>query len=180
MKEIIEVSGSKMTKAIAVMEQKFNNVRTGRANPAILDKVKVSYYGIDTPLKSLAIISVPEARVLAIKPFDRNSINDIEKAIYETDLGLTPSNNGESVIINFPPLTEERRKEYVKQVKSLAEEARISLRNIRQDANNSIKKESLPEDEEAKALADIQQLTDDYNQKIDDLLKVKDEELMTI
>lgn len=180
MKEIVEETDSKMSKAIAVMDQKFNNVRTGRANPAILDKVKVSYYGIDTPLRSLAIISVPEARVLAIKPFDRNSINNIEKAIYEADLGLTPSNNGESIIINFPPLTEERRKEYVKQVKALAEEARISLRNIRQDVNNSIKKESLPEDVEIKALADVQQLTNDYNQKIDDLFKEKENELMTI
>ncbi len=180
MEDLIKVTNEKMIKAIEIMDQKFNQVRTGRANPALLDKVKVSYYGIETPLKSLAIISVPEARVLAIKPFDRNSINSIEKAIFEADLGLTPSNNGESIIINFPSLTEERRKEYVKQVKSLVEEARINLRNIRQDVNNSIKKEALPEDEEAKALNKIQELIDDYNKKIDDLFKIKEQELMTI
>ena len=169
-----------MEKAIEAMEKRFVNIRAGRANPAILDGVKVSYYGMDTPLIQLATISVPEARIISIKPFDRSSISNIEKAIYEANLGLTPNNNGETITLNFPPLTEERRIEYVKQVKGMAEEARIAVRNIRQEANNAIKKLELPEDDKDNGMEQVQDLINEFNKKIDDKLKVKEQELMSI
>ncbi len=180
MEEVISLTTEKMDKAIEAMENKFLNVRAGRANPTILEGVKVSYYGVDTPLKALATISVPEARVLSIKPFDRSSIGNIEKAIFESNIGLTPNNNGETVIINIPPLTEERRVEFVKQVKALAEECKITLRNIRQDGNSNIKRLGLSEDQEDNATDEIQQLISDYNKKVDEKLKLKETELMTI
>lgn len=125
-----------MTNTISNLEKRLLNIRAGRANPAILDGISVSYYGVDTPLKGLATVSIPEARQLAIKPYDRSTIGAIEKAIYEANIGLTPNNNGEVIILNIPALTEETRREYVKQAKNVAEEAKIALRNIRQDANN--------------------------------------------
>lgn len=170
----------KLDKALETLERRFTNIRVGRANASILDGVKVSYYGTDTPLIQLATISVPEARVLAIKPFDRNSLSDIEKAIFEANLGLTPNNNGETIMLNFPALTEERRVEYVKQVKAMSEEAKIAIRNVRQDTNNAIKKLGLPEDEEIRSVKELQEQVDDYNKKIDDMLKIKEQELMTI
>ena len=139
MEDILMNAEMEMETAIENMKKRFLNIRAGRANPAMLDGVMVNYYGSDTPLKQLATISVPEARQLCIKPFDRSSIGAIEKGIYEANIGLTPNNNGEMIIITIPPLTEERRKEYVKQVKSMAEDAKIALRNIRQDANKDIK-----------------------------------------
>jgi ribosome recycling factor len=178
--EIVSLTMEKMDKAIEAMEKKFANVRAGRANPAILDGVKVSYYGVDTPLKSLANISIPEARTISIKPFDRSAVNNIEKAIFEANLGLTPNNNGETITINIPALTEERRGEYVKQVKAIAEEGRIALRNIRQDANNAIKKSELSEDVEKKSINEVQELINDYNKEIDSKLKAKEAELMNI
>lgn len=178
--EILLEAEDKMTKAIEVMENRFLNVRAGRANPRILDKVEVEYYGTPTPLIQLATISVPEARKLVIKPFDRNSIGAIEKAIFEADLGLTPNNNGETVMLVIPELTEERRKEYVKEAKSLAEEAKIALRNIRQDANNAIKRLEIPEDEQKRAQDDVQELIVKYNKVTEEKLKVKEEELMSI
>lgn len=180
MDDIILQAEEKMEKAIEAMEKRFVNIRAGRANPAILDGVKVSYYGMNTPLIQLATISVPEARVISIKPFDRSSISNIEKAIYEANLGLTPNNNGETITLNFPPLTEERRIEYVKQVKGMAEEARIAVRNIRQDANNAIKKLELPEDDKDNGMEQVQDLINEFNKKIDDKLKVKEQELMSI
>ncbi len=180
MDDIILQAEEKMGKAIEVMDKRFVNIRAGRANPAILDGVKVSYYGIDTPLIQLATISIPEARTLSIKPFDRSSISNIEKAIYEANLGLTPNNNGETITLNFPPLTEERRVEYVKQVKGMAEEARIAIRNIRQDANNAIKRLELPEDDKGSGTEQVQDLINEYNKKIDDKLKIKEQELMSI
>ena len=145
--EILLETEDKMQKAIEVMENRFLNVRAGRANPRILDKVMPEYYGTPTPLIQLANISVPEARKIVIKPFDRNSIGAIEKAIFEADLGLTPNNNGETVMLIIPELTEERRKEYVKEAKTIAEEGKVALRNIRQEANSSIKRiEELPEE----------------------------------
>lgn len=180
MDDIILQAEEKMEKAIEAMEKRFVNIRAGRANPAILDGVKVSYYGMDTPLIQLATISVPEARIISIKPFDRSSISNIEKAIYEANLGLTPNNNGETITLNFPPLTEERRIEYVKQVKGMAEEARIAVRNIRQEANNAIKKLELPEDDKDNGMEQVQDLINEFNKKIDDKLKVKEQELMSI
>ena len=180
METVINNTEEKMLKAIESMEGRFSNVRAGRANPKILDGVMVKYYGVETPLIQLATISVPEARMIVIKPFDRSCISDIEKGIYEANIGLTPNNNGEMVTLVIPELTEERRKEYVKEVKSMAEDAKIALRNIRQDANNEIKKLELPEDEEKRGMDRIQDLIGKYNKEVDNLLSEKEKELMTI
>ncbi len=175
-----EVEG-KMEKSIQSMEKRFTNVRAGRANPAILDGVMVSYYGSDTPLKSLATISVPEARQLMIKPFDKGCLADIEKGIYEANIGLTPNNNGECIILNIPALTEETRKGYVKEVKQIAEECKISLRNIRQDANNDIKKnDELTEDDKDGLMEDVQDLITKYNKIVDEKTHEKEEDLLSI
>lgn len=178
--EILLEAEDKMQKAIEVMENRFLNVRAGRANPRILDKVEVEYYGAPTPLIQLATVSVPEARKLVIKPFDRSSIGAIEKAIFEADLGLTPNNNGETVTLIIPELTEERRKEYVKEAKTLSEEAKIALRNIRQDANNDIKRLEIPEDDQKRSQEKVQELINKYNKIVDEKLKIKEEELMSI
>ena len=178
--EILLEAEEKMEKAIVSMETRFLQVRAGRANPNILDKVTVEYYGAPTPLIQLATISVPEARKFMIKPFDRTSIGAIEKAIFEANIGLTPNNNGEVVMLVIPELTEERRKEYVKDAKTIAEEAKIALRNIRQDANNSIKKAEVPEDEQKRACDEVQELINKYNKVVDEKLKLKEKELMEI
>lgn len=178
--EILLEAEDKMQKAISSMENRFLNIRAGRANPRILDKVQVEYYGTPTPLIQLATISVPEARKIVIKPFDRNSIGNIEKAIFEADLGLTPNNNGETVMLVIPELTEERRKEYVKEAKSVAEECKIALRNIRQDSNNGIKKLEIPEDDQKMAQDDVQELINKYNKITDEKLKEKETELMSV
>lgn len=180
MKDILNLTEEKMLSAIDNMEKRFTNVRAGRANPAILDGVMVSYYGTDTPLKQLANISIPEARQLCIKPFDKSCLGSIEKAIYAANIGLTPNNNGETIILNIPALTEDSRKEYVKQVKSISEDAKISLRNIRQDANNEIKKLEITEDEMKSGNEDVQELINKYNKMVDEKLKMKENELMSI
>ena len=178
--EILIEAEDKMEKAISSMENRFLNVRAGRANPRILDKVVVEYYGSPTPLIQLATISVPEARKLVIKPFDRSSIGAIEKGIFEADLGLTPNNNGETIMLVIPELTEERRRDYVKEAKSIAEDAKIALRNIRQDANNAIKKSEVPEDVQKSSQEDVQDLINKYNKIVDEKLKLKENELMEI
>ena len=170
----------KMQNTISSLEMKFTNVRAGRANPSMLDGITIDYYGVQTPLKQLANISIPEARQLMIKPFDRSILNTIEKAIFEANIGITPNNNGECIFLVIPPLTEERRKELVKQVKNMAEEAKIALRNIRQDANTSIKNLKLPEDVEKEGNEDVQELINKYNKIIDEKLKEKEQDLMTI
>lgn len=170
----------KMETAIENMEKRFNNVRAGRANPAILDGVEVEYYGTPTPLKQLANISIPEARQLMIKPYDKSCLGAIEKGIYEANIGLTPNNNGEVIFLNIPALTEETRREYVKQVRSLAEDGRIALRNVRQDANNEIKKLELPEDDIKNGQEEVQELINKYNKIVDEKLKNKENELMTV
>ena len=171
---------SDMEEAIKAMEKRFTNVRAGRANPSMLDGINVEYYGTLTPLKQLANISVPEARQLSIKPFDKSILGDIEKAIFEANIGLTPNNNGEVIFLVIPALTEDRRRELVKQVKAIAEDAKINLRNIRQDANSDLKKLKLPEDEEKSGNEEVQELINKYNKIVADKLKVKEEELMTI
>ena len=181
MDDILKETEIEMEEAIETLEKRFVNVRAGRANPAILDGVKVSYYGNLTPLKSLATISIPEARQLMIKPFDRNCLGDIEKGIYEANIGLTPNNNGECIILNIPALTEETRKEYVKQVKNMAEDARINLRNVRQDKNNEIKKnEDITEDEKDELMDKVQELINKYNKIVDNKLKEKEQELLSV
>ncbi len=180
MDEILNKTIDKMEKAIKNMEERFLNVRAGRANPRILDGIMVKYYDIDTPLIQLATISVPEARQLMIKPFDRTCLSNIEKAIYEAEIGLTPNNNGETIVLVIPQLTEDKRKEYVKEVKTFAEDAKINLRNIRQDVNNEIKRLELPQDEEKREIEHIQDLINDYNKKVEELLGTKEKELMTL
>ncbi len=180
MDEILINAEAEMETAIANMEKRFLNIRAGRANPAILDGVMVNYYGANTPLKQLATISIPEARQLCIKPFDRNSISTIEKAIYESNIGLTPNNNGEMIILNIPALTEETRRDYVKQAKEYAEDCKINLRNIRQDANNDIKKSEFTEDEKKNAQDEVQELINKYNKIVDDKFKIKEVELMSV
>ena len=180
MEDLLMETEMQMEEAISSMEKRFTNVRAGRANPAILDAVTVSYYGTDTPLKQLANVSIPEARQLMIKPFDKSCLGDIEKGIYEANIGLTPNNNGESIILNIPVLTEETRREYVKQVKQMAEDCKIRLRNIRQDANNDIKKSELAEDEKKGLEVDVQDLINRYNKIADDKLKEKEQELLTV
>ena len=180
MDEILFNAEEKMENTISSLEHKFTNVRAGRANPAMLDGITVEYYGTQTPLKQLANISIPEARQLMIKPFDKSILGGIEKAIFEANLGVTPNNNGECIFIVIPPLTEDRRKELVKQVKSLAEEGKIALRNIRQDANTGIKNLKLPEDVEKSGNEEVQELINKYNKIIEDKLKEKENDLMTI
>ena len=180
MDEILLNAEEKMESSILNMEKRFVNVRAGRANPAILDDVKVNYYGNLTPLKQLSTISVPEARQLQIKPFDKGSLSDIEKAIYEANIGLTPNNNGEVIILNIPALTEDTRREYVKQVKAIAEDCHIALRNIRQDANNEIKKLEITDDDKKYGNDQIQELINKYNKIVDEKLKIKETELMSV
>ena len=170
----------RMLKAIESLENKLLNIRAGRANPAMLNGIMVEYYGTPTLLNSIANITVPEARQLFIKPFDRSAVKNIEKAINESNLGIAPSNNGEMVILTIPELTEERRREYVKMANSLGEEAKIALRNIRQEDNDKIKKAELPEDEEKLYLEDVQELISKYNKIVDEKVKEKEQELMKI
>ena len=170
----------KMQQSIESFKVRLLNIRAGRANPAMLNGVMVNYYGTPTPIQSVANITVPEAKQLFIKPYDRSTLKDIERAINEANLGIAPTNNGEVIILTIPDLTEDRRREYVKQARSLGEEAKVALRNIRQDANNAIKKEEYPEDEEKLYLEEIQELITKYNKVIDEELKVKEEELMQV
>jgi len=170
----------KMDKTMENLTKKFATVRAGRANPSSLDGVTVEYYGSMTPLKQLATISVPEARQLLIKPFDRGSLGAIEKAILAANLGYNPGNDGETIRIIIPELTEERRRELVKQVKAISEDAKVSIRNIRHDGLEDVKKCELPEDQEKGMEKDIQDLVNEYNKKIEAKLKEKEQELLTV
>ena len=176
---IMEVTDS-MDKTLENLEKRLGTVRAGRANPSSLDGVFVEYYGSMTPLKQLATISVPEARQLLIKPFDKSSLGAIEKAILASNLGYNPGNDGETIRIVIPELTEERRRELAKQVKAIAEESKVSIRNIRRDGIEDIKKCELPEDEEKALEKDIQDLVNEYNRKIEAKLKEKEQELLTV
>jgi len=179
MDDILMEATMKMESSIENMEKRFTNVRAGRASASIVNGILVSYYGVDTPLQQLANISIPEARQICIKPYDKSCLSAIEKAIYESNIGLTPNNNGEVIILNIPPLTEETRKEYVKQVKTMAEETKIALRNIRQDANNDIKKLELTDDDKKSGNDDVQELIDKFNKIVEEKLKEKENELMS-
>ena len=180
MEEILLETEMNMQNAIDSLDKRLLNIRAGRANPAILDGVMVNYYGAPTPLKQLATISIPEARQLMIKPFDRSSLGLIEKGIYEANIGITPNNNGEVIILNIPALTEQTRRDYVKQSKQIAEEAKIALRNARQNANNDIKKLEATDDEKKALNDDVQELINKFNKIVDEKLKVKETELMTV
>ncbi len=176
----IEVK-NRMNKVIDSLESRYTTIRAGRANPNILHGIMVDYYGAPTPIQSLATISVPEARVLAIKPFDKSALKNIEKAIYEANLGIAPTNNGEIIMLTIPELTGETRKNYVKQASQMAEEAKVALRNVRQDENNKIKKDvDLTEDEKDMCLEIVQELIDKYNKIVDEKFKEKETELTSI
>ena len=176
---ILEVTDN-MDKTMENLNKRFATVRAGRANPSSLDGVFVDYYGSMTPLKQLATISVPEARQLLIKPFDKGALGSIEKAILAANLGYNPGNDGETIRIIIPELTEERRRELVKQVKGICEDAKVSIRNIRRDGLEDVKKAELPEDVAKGMEKDIQDLVNDYNKKIDTMLKEKEQELLTV
>ena len=170
-----------MMHCLETMDNRLTTIRAGRANPAMLNGINVEYYGTPTPLQSLANITVPEARTLIIKPFDKGCLKDIVRAINEADLGINPTDNGESVIMSIPPLTEERRKEYVKQAKEIAEETKIALRKVRQEANESIKDDDeITEDEEKRLMDEVQKLINEYNKKVEDKFKEKEDELMQV
>ena len=176
---ILELN-EKMDKAIANLEKRFATVRAGRANPSSLDGIVVEYYGSMTPLKQLATISVPEARQLLITPFDRGCLKDIEKAILASNLGYNPGNDGETIRIIIPELTEERRRELVKQVKAISEEAKVAIRNIRREGIEAVSKLEVSEDEVKGLEKDIQDIVNEYNKKVDSILKEKEQELLTV
>ena len=178
--EILLETEDKMLKTMDSLNERLTNIRAGRANPSMLDGIKVEYYGAETPLNNIANISVPEARQLLIKPFDKSCLSGIEKGIYEADLGLTPNNTGDVIFITIPELTEDRRRELVKQAKAMGEEAKIALRNIRQDANNDIKKLELNEDEEKWGENEVQEYINKYNKIVEETIDEKEKELMTI
>ena len=182
--DFVSDANQRMDKSVEATHEHFNSVRTGRAAPALLDRIQVDYYGTPTPLKNLATISAPEPRLLSIQPFDPSSIKAVEKAIMESDLGLTPSSDGKLVRLPIPQLTEERRKELVKLVRHMAEEGRVALRNVRRDAikhlEELVKDGAVGDDEERAAEARVQKVTDEHVAKIDDLLKRKEAEIMEV
>lgn len=180
MENIINETEINMKKVITNLENRLVNVRAGRANPAMLKGIMVDYYGVLTPLNQLANITIPEARQLCIKPYDKSALKNIDKAIFEADLGIAPTNNGEFVILTIPELTEERRKEYVKQVKQMGEEGKVGIRQAREEGRNIIKKEEISEDDTEKYNKQIQDLTNKYNELIDNIVKEKEIELMTV
>ena len=182
--EFIQDATRRMDKSVESAQHEFNTLRTGRASAALLDRIQVDYYGTMTPLQQLATINVPEPRLLTIQPYDPSSIKTIERAILESDLGLTPSNDGKIIRLPIPQLTEERRKELVKVARQMAEEGKVAIRNVRRDVMHHLKelvdKGDVGSDEEHRAEERLQKLTDDHTHKIDDLLKRKEEEILEV
>ena len=177
---IIEACEESMTNAVKHLERELLNIRAGKANPTMLSSVKLDYYGSTTPLSQLANINTPDAQTLSVQPWEKDKLQDIEKAIQIANLGFNPMNNGESIIISIPPLTEERRKELVKIAKSEIEDAKISIRNSTKDANNEIKKIEISTDQKAISEKEIQTLTDNYISKIDEIFSSKEKEILSI
>lgn len=182
--EILKDAEERMDKSVQSLESAFNKIRTGRAHPAILDGITVSYYGADTPLNQLANVTVEDGRQLTISPWEKGIIGDIEKAILKSDLGLNPSNNGDVIRLPMPALTEETRREYTRQAKAEAENARVAVRNIRRDANGDVKdllkEKEISEDEERRAEERIQKITDKYIAAIESSYAAKEEDLLSI
>ncbi len=180
----MNVYEDKMEKTLSNLQEEYVSIRAGRANPHILDKIQVDYYGTPSPLQSVANISVPEARMIQIQPWEASLIKEIEHAIIASDLGLTPANDGKVVRLVFPELTEDRRKELVKDVKKKGENAKVAVRNVRRDANDAVKKQSkaneISEDEQKQLEDRIQKLTDKYIAKIDEAVETKSTEVMTV
>ncbi len=184
MEKVISEAEQRMKKAVEALQNEFNTLRTGRASPALFDKIRVEYYGNPTPLNQVATISAPEARLVVIQPWDKSIIGDIEKAIQKSELSMNPSNDGKVIRISIPPLTEERRKEFVKIAKNMAEQSRVSIRNTRRDANDELKKAEkdgiISEDDLKRAEDEVQKLTDSYVAQVNDKLEEKEEEILEI
>ncbi len=182
--DLIREAEDKMKKSVEATRHEFTLIRTGRANPAMLEDIKVSYYGSDLPIQQVASVTVPDPRQLLITPFDKNALAAIEKAIQKSELNLTPNNDGTAIRINIPPLTEERRKEFIKQLHKKAEAGHAAVRNVRHDVNNHLKAmtkaKECSEDEEKRALEKVQKLTDQYIVEIDKATKQKEQELMEV
>ena len=181
--KILTKAGKMMGDSISSLQDRLDKIRAGRANPKLLDDIRVEYYGNLTPLKNVATVTVPDARTMIITPWENKVLKDIEKAVIDSSLGITPSNNGENIRITIPPLTGERRQELAKQVKAECEEARISVRNARRDANDSLKKllnDGLSEDVERDAENDVQKLHDKYIKQIEECYNTKEKEIMTV
>ena len=177
---ILDTAKEAMNNAIAHLEKELRSIRAGKASPAMLTTVMVDYYGSQTPLGQVANVNTPDARTLSIQPWEKNMLQPIEKAIQIANLGLNPMNNGDVIMINVPPLTEERRKGLAKQAKAEAEHAKVGIRNARKDANNDIKKTDVSDDMKKNAEADVQELTNGFVKKTDDILSVKEKEIMTV
>ncbi len=184
MDDFVADATARMNKSVDATHEHFNSVRTGRASAALLDRIQIDYYGTPTPLKNIATINVPEPRLLTIQPFDPSAMKRIERAIMESNLGLTPSNDGKMIRLPIPQLTEERRKELVKQVRHMAEEGRVAVRNVRRDVmrhlEELVKNGDVGDDEERAAETRVQKLTDDHVHQIDELLKHKEAEIMEV
>lgn len=184
MKELLKNTEEKMNKTIGVLERDYKSIRAGRANASVLDRVTVDYYGCPTPIQQMAAVSVPEPRILMIQPWDATTLKDIEKAILTSDIGINPQNDGRVIRLSFPPLTEERRKEIVKDVHKTAEESKVAVRNTRRDAIEKLKvlkkNNVITEDDVADGEKKIQNLTDKYCKEIDTLAELKEKEIMEI
>ena len=184
MNELIKNTEEKMIKTIGVLDRDYKSIRAGRANVSVLDRITVDYYGSPTPIQQMAAVSVPEPRILMIQPWDASTLKDIEKAILISDIGINPQNDGRVIRLSFPPLTEERRKEIVKEVKKVAEENKVAIRNTRRDALEKLKglkkSNSITEDDEANGEKKIQNLTDKYCKEIDNLAAAKEKEILEI
>lgn len=184
MNELLKVTEEKMTKTISALEREYNAVRAGRANAAVLDRITVDYYGAPTPIQQMAAVSVPEARTLMIQPWDASTLRDIEKAILTSDIGINPQNDGRVIRLMFPPLTEERRKEIVKDIKKTAEDSKVAVRNLRRDALEKLKglkkSNAITEDDEQNGEKKIQNLTDKYCKEVDNMSAAKEKEIMEI
>jgi ribosome recycling factor len=183
-KEIFDSTKEKMQKAVNALERELATIRAGRATPGLLDKVTVDYYGTQTPLNQLASISTPETRLLVVQPWDKGIIGDIEKALLKSDLGLTPSNDGNVIRLSIPQLTEERRRELVKFVRKKGEESKVAVRNLRREANDSLKEMEkagdITEDQLRRAQEEVQKITDSYVNKVDNVLGKKENEIMEV
>ena len=177
---IIEASIEQMDNSIKLLEKELLNIRAGKANPNMLSSVKVDYYGSLTPLNQIANVNTPDSQTLSIQPWEKDKLEDIEKAILVSNLGFNPMNNGESIIISIPPLTEERRRELVKVAKSEVENAKVSIRNTRKDANNEIRKSDLSDDLKSNYEIDIQEATDKYISRIDVIFSAKEKEILSV
>jgi ribosome recycling factor len=184
MNELFKESEAKMKKTVEVIQRELAAVRAGRANPAVLDKIKIDYYGVMTPVSQIGSVSIPEPRTLVIQPWDASALKAVEKAIMSSDLGINPGNDGKVIRLNFPQLTEERRKELIKQIHKTGEDGKVAIRNLRRDANERLKtmkkKSEITEDDLKSMEKDVQDITDKYCKEIDEMVVIKEKELMAV